>query len=1042
VALFVGSVSARDAHRNGRRIMRAWTEGELPELVDPGLRSLYTSAQVDTKCIVWYDFEPNNVQGWQNIDKTEQLAVWTHIDDFAGLTGGDFGNLVALENDQSWWCGAREDLNDPYLCGWDTPPGYGASWAQTLQLDVFPFLGFVHFEFLGAFDSEKDWDQTFLEYDAGDGNWVEIDMYDGRLTKAHYSYDLYIGQVATKLRFHFLSDDNTNDEDGRWNSDGAFIVDSLLVVDQSGTIDFEDCELANVNDTESNGDANLLWWRATADAGYGVHSGLATNLDDYDPCGDNFGAQWVFFLGPKAQPSATYPGLFDTPPCDPPGGLNSVCQDEVLISPIIDLSYYSSNCDENQDTWYDNSGYGGVVYRLTVYRDLPVANLVFYTWSVRDIDAQNCPQAWKDRNYVYYGPDRDYIFTGEDVSDLVGENRIQLNIGCTDMCKYWYLKYGNCGAHTPSPYIDNTRLYTYETVGPQWSSRDLDLFQDQFPEDGPMGVEEYVRADMASDLNDNEEPVLRPGDSIVVTCTSPKGGGIKLDGNSDPMVYLHVRATYIGPAGPPWGPKPAQLYGPSLEGTWGHYDSDDGSTWTIIQCDSARASSGAYVGDVFMVDLNDSLFTRGYMIEYYFSAEDNASDVSYYPQNAQARAGRTLSSGGVVYQGVSYIFEMTCLPIGMSDYLYVDDFHGRGTFWGTVEQYFNPTFMAVLPSTDWPERYDVNNPSSLVGNGMARSAQVSHLTLAYEKIVWDCGNLSDGTIGDGSTDSEKIDDCTLILNWMKLSERDVAFMVWGDDVAQDFQNNLTSTQSAELMNTWCGTVLHSDPNAWSYYDLTGGRVAGGTVTPVITGTSAGPFYHLGIADQWYAFGGCPIINQFDVLDVTENGVVFAEYPPYGVYTSLPACIGSVKQNAGGYNVSTLWFGHSFMYIRPVAPTSPPIRNHIFQDAWEWFLNPTEGDITGDDVPRANKLSQNFPNPFNPATMIKFDVKEKGVVSLKIYNVAGQLVKTLVNGTKDAGSYSVTWDGTNNRGAKVASGVYFYKFNATGFEQTKKMVMLR
>jgi flagellar hook assembly protein FlgD len=64
------------------------------------------------------------------------------------------------------------------------------------------------------------------------------------------------------------------------------------------------------------------------------------------------------------------------------------------------------------------------------------------------------------------------------------------------------------------------------------------------------------------------------------------------------------------------------------------------------------------------------------------------------------------------------------------------------------------------------------------------------------------------------------------------------------------------------------------------------------------------------------------------------------------------------------------------------------------------------------------------------------------VALKVYNVAGQLVRTLVNGTKDAGSYTITWDGKNNRGSGVASGIYFYKMETKDFSQTKKMVMLR
>ncbi len=70
------------------------------------------------------------------------------------------------------------------------------------------------------------------------------------------------------------------------------------------------------------------------------------------------------------------------------------------------------------------------------------------------------------------------------------------------------------------------------------------------------------------------------------------------------------------------------------------------------------------------------------------------------------------------------------------------------------------------------------------------------------------------------------------------------------------------------------------------------------------------------------------------------------------------------------------------------------------------------------------------------------MKEKGLVTVRIYDVAGHLVRTLVNETKDAGAYSAIWDGRNNIGADTASGIYFYKMETSAFSATKKLVMLR
>jgi len=96
------------------------------------------------------------------------------------------------------------------------------------------------------------------------------------------------------------------------------------------------------------------------------------------------------------------------------------------------------------------------------------------------------------------------------------------------------------------------------------------------------------------------------------------------------------------------------------------------------------------------------------------------------------------------------------------------------------------------------------------------------------------------------------------------------------------------------------------------------------------------------------------------------------------------------------------------------------------------------------LPKAFALSQNAPNPFNPATTISYSVPEgaAAAVDMKVYDIRGQLVRTLVNESKEAGSYTVFWDGTDESGRKVSSGVYFYRMRAGKFVQTRKMVLLK
>ncbi|MBL7128545.1 MAG: T9SS type A sorting domain-containing protein [Ignavibacteria bacterium] len=93
--------------------------------------------------------------------------------------------------------------------------------------------------------------------------------------------------------------------------------------------------------------------------------------------------------------------------------------------------------------------------------------------------------------------------------------------------------------------------------------------------------------------------------------------------------------------------------------------------------------------------------------------------------------------------------------------------------------------------------------------------------------------------------------------------------------------------------------------------------------------------------------------------------------------------------------------------------------------------------TGSNVPTEYALLQNYPNPFNPTTNIKFDIPEQGFVSLKVYDVVGKEVATLVNEVKSAGSYAVDFNGSN-----LSSGVYFYRLEVGSFTAVKRMILLK
>ena len=97
---------------------------------------------------------------------------------------------------------------------------------------------------------------------------------------------------------------------------------------------------------------------------------------------------------------------------------------------------------------------------------------------------------------------------------------------------------------------------------------------------------------------------------------------------------------------------------------------------------------------------------------------------------------------------------------------------------------------------------------------------------------------------------------------------------------------------------------------------------------------------------------------------------------------------------------------------------------------------------GNEIPSDYELYQNYPNPFNPTTKIKFSIPKMGNVEIKVYDILGRELVELVNEDFSAGSYSVTWDGKNDYGSQVPSGVYIYTIRSGQFISSKKMILLK
>lgn len=106
-----------------------------------------------------------------------------------------------------------------------------------------------------------------------------------------------------------------------------------------------------------------------------------------------------------------------------------------------------------------------------------------------------------------------------------------------------------------------------------------------------------------------------------------------------------------------------------------------------------------------------------------------------------------------------------------------------------------------------------------------------------------------------------------------------------------------------------------------------------------------------------------------------------------------------------------------------------------------FLQVSIGKTEEPPLPEVTKLFGNYPNPFNPETTISFDLAEQGPVTIEVFNIKGQKVKTLVR-SYTPGRHSVVWNGTDNNGKFVSSGVYFYRMSTPNHISNRKMLLLK
>ncbi|UCH84399.1 MAG: hypothetical protein JSW50_01545, partial [Candidatus Latescibacterota bacterium] len=439
--------------------------------------------------------------------------------------------------------------------------------------------------------------------------------------------------------------------------------------------------------------------------------------------------------------------------------------------------------------WFPVTG-AGSDYRLEflVYRDLPLDNLQFYLYHVRAKDAGGCPTTWRDYNFVYYGGQKDWVRYQWEVGVFMPADAVDMRVavGAVDMCGAWCGLYGSGACHSHAPAIDQVKVLRVNLQGPQWNVRRLELWQDNFPEEGGVGPEDYARCDVANDILPGSNPDILPGDSLALEVTDPNGlADDNTGGRPGKAVYMFVRVTDRD-GNPKSGKNGTAIQSPDNQAhandtyagllRWPYVGTvtADGVTWDQYRMDYVYLPGGNLIPDRYCCDLMDlgsgssgphynhpnentaanvGIFTPGDVVNYFLGARNSIGLWSYwYWPYALWVAGGVRTT--IIDEAARNAPEWSVLPDAGrlpgedGDILFVD------AAYNYEQIYFDGAFE-ILGIKDRVDRYDVMAPTSFIGNYLpSRVKDIANQMIGssieiYQKVIWSSGSQSAGTMTDG-----------------------------------------------------------------------------------------------------------------------------------------------------------------------------------------------------------------------------------------------------------------------------------------------------
>jgi len=449
-----------------------------------------------------------------------------------------------------------------------------------------------------------------------------------------------------------------------------------------------------------------------------------------------------------------------------------------------------------------------------------------------------------------------------------------------------------------------------------------------------------------------------------------------------------------------------------------HYRLNGGSFASVPLAVSAPA-----LPTIRYADVPPGNYPAGTTVEYYFAVTDSQNTTSTLPNDAVD--ANHYFSASVLPLKTAINPALACFD-SLAPILFINNFSGR-----EPKPYFAEAMAALGYKFD---EWDVNGPTSLIGNAPAGSspggtyswpASDVNKLLQYRAIIWHSGNLSAVPI--------RKEDQAMLQSWIQQPGADRNLWLSGDDLA----NALWSGDDYNsFLSFTCGVRFIRD--LWEGFPQD-------TLHPIVTGFGGSPT----AGRLMHVSADCPLIDDFDLIASSNSAIIGGKA---GLYLKYPNGLGAATRYASKYfsfgtdSARAVFMGFSFNDIEEggerLQLTTGTLQNYFKVNPCYYATGIEEDPVS--NVPAVpNRLYQNAPNPFNPETAVRYSVGSAGSVTIRIFNAAGALVRTLVDRTHAAGAYTVRWNGTDDAGRHLGSGVYFYEIQtAGGFRESRKLVLLK